>query len=234
MATVFKIDAPRLESWFARACTLSGAALRRIHQAFHIVVPIGTVVDAVVAIYAVGRDADDIVRLRIPCLAVPPDPCSPARTSPTARIAVVEPDETTLIAFDQPAELNLDDLALLDVHRIADFGGSAVLAPPAVLPPEISLIRAATDLDHRIVPYPLLSFVSGNPAVIGQGALAREAASLTAEVSMLVKDIRVPLPGHVVANAVGRCDQDAGRDELSRADPSLPSLVKEEFAGAGK
>src|SRR5262249_43450714 len=117
-----------------------------------------------------------------------------------------------------------------DCAWITDLGSIVVVSPPAPLPAEMSLVGAAAQFDNREVPLPP-GILLGDPAVVGCETFGAEVpAGSAAVVLMPVEQVRVPLPGVVVADAVSCRDHNAWRDELRGADSRPLRLGEEELA----
>src|SRR5689334_8324082 len=112
-------------------------------------------------------DADDEVGARVAAVAgvVISDPGAAARSLGVVLIAVGEADDSGGAALEQIAEVDLNDLTVLDGTRIADLGSVLIGAEPVHLVAEVALVLAAACLEHRIVPLPF-GVVARDPAVV--------------------------------------------------------------------
>src|SRR5262249_51185820 len=127
-------------------------------------------------------------------------------------------------------KVDLDHLAAADSDRIADLGNLVVIAPPVVLPAKMAQVFAAAQLDHGEVPGSVRP-LGRDPAFERGDAFGREVAACAHVILMPVEKWAVPAAGLVVLHAVRGCRQDAGRDELRRADHRAFLGIEVELAG---
>src|SRR6266508_3564212 len=208
----------------------TAAAAGEVQQVREILVEVRAERRGAVIAHEVGGHTDHIVGLGGFTGVVISDPGPAARPMLIARIVVDEADDAGQPAADEPAEVDLDDLAVFDVLWIADLGRAAVVAPPAPLGAEMSEVRATGEFHQRVIPNPF-GVVLGDPALIGRHAFGWDVPSRFAEMILMgIEEIREPLSGGVVLNAVRCGGQDAPGNELRRAVGGAGRLVVEELA----
>src|SRR5215467_13829331 len=99
------------------------------------------------------RNADHEIGFRVNSARfVTADPGAAARAFRVARVIMLEADDFGIPALDELSEIDLDHLPVADGDRIADLGNLVVVAPPIVLPAEMTQVVAAAQLDHGEVP----------------------------------------------------------------------------------